>query len=132
VKGKIVAFFGGAPESFPGEERAHFSSPASKAEIAMKKGAVGYITLESPITAKTRPFAMAAIRRAPALHLGRGGRHRPYRHAATPGLGMLSARAPPSCSKARRRPGRRSGRQAEVDGATFKPRPAARHAHLYA
>jgi len=50
VRGKIVAFFGGAPSKFPAEERAHFGSPASKAEIAMKKGAVGYITLESPRT----------------------------------------------------------------------------------
>ena len=58
VKGKIVAFFGGAPSSFPGEERAHFGSPASKAEIAARKGAVGYITLESPRAGRGNyPFA---------------------------------------------------------------------------
>ncbi|UYY57582.1 M28 family metallopeptidase [Sphingomonas sp. S2-65] len=47
AKGKIVAFFGGAPGSFPEEERAHFSSGASKAEIAARHGAVGYIQLDS-------------------------------------------------------------------------------------
>jgi Zn-dependent M28 family amino/carboxypeptidase len=60
VKGKVVAFFGGAPESFPGEVGAHFSNPGSKAEIAAKHGAIGYITLESPRTARTRPFAALA------------------------------------------------------------------------
>jgi Zn-dependent M28 family amino/carboxypeptidase len=45
VKGKIVALFGGAPESFPPELRAHFSSLATKAEIAKAHGAVGVIVI---------------------------------------------------------------------------------------
>ena len=45
VRGKIVAFFGGAPLSFQSEERAHFSSPATKAVIAAAHGAVGAIVL---------------------------------------------------------------------------------------
>ncbi|WP_347272049.1 M28 family peptidase [Sphingomonas sp. CARO-RG-8B-R24-01] len=45
VRGKIVAFFGGAPESFQSEERAHFQSPATKAVIAAAHGAVGTILL---------------------------------------------------------------------------------------
>jgi len=60
VKGKVVAFFGGAPESFPGEVAAHFSGAGAKSEIAAKHGAIGYITLESPRTAKQRPFAVLA------------------------------------------------------------------------
>ena len=45
VKGKIVAFFNGAPASLQSEERAHFSSPATKAAIAEAQGAVGAIIL---------------------------------------------------------------------------------------
>lgn len=60
VKGKVVAFFGGAPENFPGEVAAHFSGAGAKSEIAAKHGAIGYITLESPRTAKARPFAALA------------------------------------------------------------------------
>ncbi|MDT8760439.1 M28 family metallopeptidase [Sphingomonas psychrotolerans] len=95
VKGKIVAFFGGAPSNFPAEERAHFGSPASKAEIAMKKGAVGYISLESPRTGRGNyPFsAIAANWDRPRVTWaeadGRG--HLPTPTA--PGLGMLSTAA---------------------------------------
>lgn len=60
VRGKIVAFFGGAPARFGGEERAFFGSAATKAAIAQGKGAIGVIALESPRTAATRPFARAA------------------------------------------------------------------------
>ena len=45
VRGKIVVFFGGAPETFPGEERAHFGSDATKARLAAERGAVGWIEL---------------------------------------------------------------------------------------
>ena len=45
VKGKIVAYFGGAPASLQSEERAHFSSPATKAAIAEAQGAAGAIQI---------------------------------------------------------------------------------------
>jgi len=57
VRGKIVAIFSGAPGGFDGEERAHFGSNANKAVIAASKGAVGVIVLESPSSAKVRPFS---------------------------------------------------------------------------
>ncbi len=60
VRGKIVAYFGGAPARFSGEERAFFGSGGTKARTAESKGAVGVITLESPRTAKARPFARSA------------------------------------------------------------------------
>jgi Zn-dependent M28 family amino/carboxypeptidase len=46
VKGKIVAYFGGAPDSFQSEERAHFSGPATKAELAAAHGAIGTILIQ--------------------------------------------------------------------------------------
>ena len=48
VRGKIVAYFGGAPTRFGGEERAFFGSGATKAQTAAAKGAIGVLTLETP------------------------------------------------------------------------------------
>ncbi len=47
VEGKIVAAFGGAPGRFPHNERAYYSSSLTKAEEAVKRGAVGLIGLRS-------------------------------------------------------------------------------------
>jgi len=46
VRGKIVAYFPGAPVRYPGEERAHFGSPATKLAIAAAHGAIGALVLE--------------------------------------------------------------------------------------
>ena len=46
VKGKIVAYFPGAPDSYQSEERAHFSGPATKAELAAAHGAIGTILIQ--------------------------------------------------------------------------------------
>ena len=48
VRGKIVAFVGGAPKRYDGEERAFFSGSGTKAAIAAQHGAVGAIQIESP------------------------------------------------------------------------------------
>ena len=48
VKGKIVAYFGGAPKKYDGEERAFFSSAGTKAKIAEEHGAAGAIQIQSP------------------------------------------------------------------------------------
>jgi Zn-dependent M28 family amino/carboxypeptidase len=60
VKGKFVALFSGAPASFNGEVRAHFGSVANKAAYAASRGAIGVIVLESPQSARVRPFARLA------------------------------------------------------------------------
>ncbi len=57
VRGKIVAYFGGAPARLGGEERAFFGAAGTKARAAAARGAIGTITLESPNTAKARSFA---------------------------------------------------------------------------
>ncbi len=59
VKGKIVAFVGGAPKGYDGEERAFFSSSGTKAAIAFQHGAVGAIQIESPRVGRgSLPFAV--------------------------------------------------------------------------
>jgi hypothetical protein len=47
VEGKIVAMFGGAPDRFPHNERAFYSSGLTKAEVAVARGAIGTIGLRS-------------------------------------------------------------------------------------
>jgi hypothetical protein len=45
VDGKIVALFGNAPDTFPHNERAYYSSNRTKVEEAVRRGAVGAIGL---------------------------------------------------------------------------------------
>jgi len=52
VEGKIVAMFGGAPDTFSHNERAFYSSGLTKAEEAVARGAVGVIGLRSRLDQK--------------------------------------------------------------------------------
>ncbi len=93
VKGKIVAFFPGAPDNIPPEERAHLSNSAGgKALIAMKKGAVGFITLESPRTGRGGyPFtALATSWDRPRVGWANADGTGHLLKISTPGLGTLS------------------------------------------
>lgn len=121
VKGKVVALFSGAPASFNGEVRAHFGSVANKAAYAASRGAVGVIVLESPQSAKVRPFARLAetydsTRMSWMKPDGTG-----FDIAGNaPVLGTLSA-----AGAAKLFAGARTGwdainKQAEAEGATFK------------
>jgi hypothetical protein len=56
VRGKIVAVFGGAPERFPHNERAFYSSGRTKAEEMVERGAVGRIGLRSRVDQKRVPW----------------------------------------------------------------------------
>jgi hypothetical protein len=56
VRGKIVAVFGGAPERFPHNERAFYSSGRTKAGEMVKRGAVGVIGLRSRTDQKRVPW----------------------------------------------------------------------------
>lgn len=47
VNGKIIALFGGAPSTFPHNERAYYSSGLTKAEEAVRRGAIGTIAMRS-------------------------------------------------------------------------------------
>lgn len=56
VDGKVVVVLAGRPESFPSEEGAHFSSGAEKRKAAADRGAVGLITLWTPLSNRLNPF----------------------------------------------------------------------------
>lgn len=56
VEGKIVVALSGKPKSFPSEEGAHFASGRQKLRYAADNGAIGFITLATPLSEKVRPY----------------------------------------------------------------------------
>lgn len=56
AKGKVIVAMSGKPVSFPSEEGAHFGSSAEKLKNALANGAVGYITIPTPLSEKVRPY----------------------------------------------------------------------------
>jgi hypothetical protein len=57
VRGKIVAFFRGAPDMIEGDQRAHYISNLNKSKEAASRGAVGIIHLRNRKTEGRRPWA---------------------------------------------------------------------------
>jgi len=57
AKGKIVAYFAGAPASFPPEERAHFAATPTKVQNAVAHGAVGLLRLWNDEDEKAGPWS---------------------------------------------------------------------------
>ncbi|MFO0463850.1 MAG: hypothetical protein ACK5YU_06565, partial [Burkholderiales bacterium] len=58
VRGKIVVQLSGAPTSLPSEEGAHYSGEHKRA-VAAERGAVGIISLQTPLSEKSFAFARA-------------------------------------------------------------------------
>lgn len=56
VKGKIVVALSGAPASFQTEERAYYSSGRTKRLAAEARGAVGFVSVNTPADEVRRPF----------------------------------------------------------------------------
>lgn len=57
VKGRIIVILTGAPPDFPANERAHFSSALEKARQAVAHGAVGMISLWTPLAEASLPWS---------------------------------------------------------------------------
>lgn len=57
VKGKIIVVLSGAPPGFDTDRRAFYSSGRGKATKAVEQGAVGMISLRTPVDQKRRPWA---------------------------------------------------------------------------
>jgi len=56
VEGKIVVALSGKPASFPSEVGSHVSSRNQKNDYAANRGAIGFITLQTPSAEKRRPY----------------------------------------------------------------------------
>ncbi|MBV8208277.1 MAG: M28 family peptidase [Acidobacteria bacterium] len=61
VKGKIVALLPGAPSNFPSAERADRASGIEKGRSAARNGAVGIISLRTPVSEQMLPWSRSAI-----------------------------------------------------------------------
>lgn len=59
VEGKIAVMLTGRPESLPSEEAAHLSS--IKGELAAERGAVGVITLHTPVREEVRSYETSML-----------------------------------------------------------------------
>lgn len=57
LDGKIIAYFGGAPDWFDSERRAHYGSSAQKRKNAAARGAVGAIILRDAASEKRTPWS---------------------------------------------------------------------------
>ena len=58
ASGKILLVLSGAPASFGSTERAFYSSRENKAAIAVEKGAVGILLVQTPTDEARRPWAV--------------------------------------------------------------------------
>lgn len=56
VEGKIVVMLSGKPASFPSEVGSHVSSGTQKRNYAADRGAVGYLTIQTPSSEERRPY----------------------------------------------------------------------------
>ncbi len=56
VSGRIVVLLSGAPAHFATEQRAYYSSGRTKADIAIARGAVGIVTIRTPVDIARRPW----------------------------------------------------------------------------
>lgn len=61
VKGKIVVIMGGAPNTFPTDQRAFYSSGSGKADLARDKGAVAIVALRTPEGEKRFPWSRLVL-----------------------------------------------------------------------
>lgn len=88
LRGRIAVVFGGAPETFPPTQRAHYSASRSKAEAVAARGAVGLLMVNTAADEAGLPWARLAARwNQPAMRLrGSSG-------AAVDGVPQLRASA---------------------------------------
>jgi hypothetical protein len=110
VRGKIVAVFGGAPASFPHNERAFHSSGRTKAQEMVKRGAVGLIALRSRVDQKRAGWEQVTLNAGilPGMSWldpsGRAADHHPQLQGTTllsvPAAAKLFASAPISFENA--------------------------------
>jgi hypothetical protein len=56
VRGKVVVLLSGGPPTFPNDQRAYYSSGLIKARNAVKRGAVGMITVRTPVDEARGPW----------------------------------------------------------------------------
>jgi Zn-dependent M28 family amino/carboxypeptidase len=69
LRGKIAVHLGGGPPSIPGPLRAHYQSPAERAKLWQRVGAVGAIALNNPRTSDLPWSRISSARLQPSMSL---------------------------------------------------------------
>jgi hypothetical protein len=97
ARGRVVLLLSGAPASLPHTERAYHSSNRTKAEIAIRHGAVGVVTVRTRLDERRLPWARATLNvDQPALAwLGPDGRP----HDAYPELRFRASLSHPAARR---------------------------------
>jgi hypothetical protein len=57
VRGKVVCLLSGAPSTFPSDQRAHYSHSRTKEQNLVAHGAIGFLTVRTPIDDARQPWA---------------------------------------------------------------------------
>lgn len=93
VDGRIVAYFGGAPDIMPSDERSHQQRASTKRETAAAHGAIGYIQLSGTPEAQYAGFASRVVDR-PDIMLAPAGTEPAYDQLqAAAGIALEGAQA---------------------------------------
>jgi Zn-dependent M28 family amino/carboxypeptidase len=92
VKGKIVVALAGAPGGLQTEERAYYANGRTKRREAAKRGAIGFISLETPLGEKLRPFEQGLRTWDSWGMTWRGPDGKPFAAPEVPGLAGLSVK----------------------------------------
>lgn len=70
LRGKIAVVLAGAPKNFPSAQRAHHSHRDQKQALLVKHGAIGMVTVMTPLEEARRPWAVSvALGRFPTMRL---------------------------------------------------------------
>ncbi len=70
LRGRIAVVFGGAPETFPPTQRAHYGASRAKAEAVASRGAIGMLMVNTAADEAGQPWARIVERaRQPAMRL---------------------------------------------------------------
>lgn len=61
VRGKVVVLLSGAPPTFPPDQRAYYSSNLIKNRLAARNGAVGILTVRTPVDERRGPWERSVL-----------------------------------------------------------------------
>jgi hypothetical protein len=90
VRGKIVLLVSGAPKNYQTEERAYYANGRTKAAVALGRGAIGVLGLDTLTGEKLYPFSNSVRQYQSWGVAWRDAQGRPFIPSPIPNLGVIS------------------------------------------
>ena len=90
VRGKIVVLLAGAPKNYQTEERAYYANGRTKAAVALGRGAIGVLGLDTLTGEKLYPFSNSVRQYQSWGVAWRDAQGRPFIPSPIPNLGVIS------------------------------------------